>query len=252
VEHNQWVKVPAVRDRIGSFVAEWRERGTPYEVTRLLTLPVRHGLVRLTVQHAENLPASGPAIVVANHVSFFDSVLLMFGLPRPVALLGKAEYTERVATRWLFCGAGMIPIRRESPADAARAFDELRQVIERGGVVGIYPEGTRSRDGQLHRGHTGAAHLSLMTGAPIVPVGITGTDQILPTGARLVRPFRRATLALGRPIVPDVVGPQASTNRRRRQLTDQMMSEIRRLTGQHYVNEFAPMPHAAMAQVAHG
>ena len=176
----------------------------------------------------------------------------MFGLPRPVALLGKAEYTERLVTRWLFCGAGMIPIRREDPADAARAFDELHKVLERGGVVGIYPEGTRSRDGRLHRGHTGAAHLSLITGAPIVPAGITGTDQILPTGARLVRPFRRATIALGRPMVPEVYGPQASTNRRRRELTDQLMSAIRRLTGQRYVNEFAPIPHAAVAPGAHG
>ncbi len=241
-----------VQNRTASLLAEWRERGTPYEMTRLLTAPVRHGLVRLTVQHREHMPMSGPAIVVANHVSFFDSVLLMFGLPRPVALLGKAEYTEQFLTRWLFVGAGMIPVRRQSPGDATRAFDELRKVIEQGGVVGIYPEGTRSRDGQLHRGHTGAAHLSLLTGAPIVPVGITGTEQILPTGARLVRPFRRATVALGRPIVPEVSGPQASTNRRRRQLTDGLMSEIRCLTGQHYVNEFAPIPHAALAPAVHG
>lgn len=246
------MKMRAVQDRTAALLAEWHERGTPYEMTRLLTAPVRHGLVRLTVEHRQHMPMSGPAIVVANHVSFFDSVLLMFGLPRPVALLGKAEYTEQFLTRWLFVGAGMIPVRRQNPGDAARAFDELRKVIERGGVVGIYPEGTRSRDGQLHRGHTGAAHLSLLTGAPIVPVGITGTEQILPSGARLVRPFRRATVALGRPIVPEVSGARSSTNRRRRQLTDQLMSEIRGLTGQHYVNEFAPIPHAAFAQAVHG
>ncbi len=228
-------------------IAEWRERGTPYEVVRLLTAPVRHGLVRLTVKHAEHLPATGPAIVVANHVSFFDSVLLMFGLPRPVALLGKAEYTERFVTRWLFCGAGMIPIRRDDPGDAARAFDELRAVLDRGGVVGIYPEGTRSRDGQLHRGHTGAAHLSLVTGAPIVPMGVTGTDQILPAGARLVRPFRRATITLGEPNVPVASGGGASTNRRRRQLTDEVMRAVRHLSGQHYVNEYAPIAHHAAA-----
>jgi len=246
------MRLQAARDRVAEGVAEWRERGTPYEVSRLITAPVRHGLVRLTLLHPEHLPSAGPAIVVANHVSFFDSVLLMFGLPRPVALLGKAEYTERFVTRWLFCGAGMVPIRREDPADAARAFGELRAVIDRGGVVGIYPEGTRSRDGQLHRGHTGAAHLSLLTGAPIVPAGVTGTDQILPAGARLVRPFRQATIALGRPIVPEVQGEQASTNRRRRQLTDEMMSEIRRLSGQHYVNEFAPIPHGAVVHAVHG
>ena len=241
-----------MRGRFGGTVTEWRERGTPYEVSRLVTAPLRHGLVRLTVEHAERLPEAGGAIVVANHVSFFDSVLLMFGLPRPVALLGKAEYTERFVTRWLFCGAGMIPIRREDPKDAARAVDELRTVLDAGGVVGIYPEGTRSRDGCLHRGHTGAAHLALLTGAPIVPVGIVGTDAILPTGAHLVRPFRRARLSVGLPIVPSESGPAASTNRRRRQLTDELMRDIRRLTGQYYMDQFAAVQHAQVAGVAHG
>ncbi|MEQ1704101.1 MAG: lysophospholipid acyltransferase family protein [Ilumatobacteraceae bacterium] len=238
--------------RVKATIGEWRERGTPYEVSRLVTAPVRHGLVRLTVEHREHLPASGPAILVANHVSFFDSVLMMFGLPRPVALLGKAEYTDKAVTRWLFCGAGMIPIRREDPADAARACDELLEVLRRGGVVGIYPEGTRSRDGQLHRGHTGAAHLSLLSGAPIIPVGVKGTDQILPTGARLVRPFRRATIEFGLPIVPAVWGERASTNRRRRQLTDEAMSAVLRLSGQHYVDEYAAISGAASAAVARG
>src|SRR5512144_3187476 len=107
-------------------VSEWREHGSAYEVARLLTAPARRGLVRLDVEHPENLPAEGPAIVVANHLSFFDSVLLMFALPRPVSVLGKAEYTERWLTRWLFCGAGMIPIRRENPADLVRAFAQVR------------------------------------------------------------------------------------------------------------------------------
>jgi 1-acyl-sn-glycerol-3-phosphate acyltransferase len=231
-----------VRDRVRETVTEWRERGTPYEVSRVVTAPVRHGLVRLTVEHSERLPVAGPAIVVANHVSFFDSVLLMFGLPRPVALLGKAEYTERFVTRWLFCGAGMIPVRRDDPTDGARAVDELRGVLDAGGVIGIYPEGTRSRDGCLHRGHTGAAHLALLTGAPVVPVGIVGTGEILPADARLVRPFRRAVLRVGNPIHPVHFGPDASTNRRRRQMTDEMMGEIRRLTGQVYTDRFAAAP----------
>jgi len=157
-------------------------------------------LVRLHVENPENLPTEGPAIVVANHLSFFDSVLLMFALPRPVAVLGKAEYTDRWITNWLFCGAGMIPIRRENPADLVGAFEQIRDVLDRGEVVGIIPEGTRSRDGLLHRGHAGTAHLAITTGVPLVPVGIIGTERILPTGARLVRPFRHATISLGEPI----------------------------------------------------
>jgi 1-acyl-sn-glycerol-3-phosphate acyltransferase len=141
----------------------------------------------------------------------------------------------------------MIPIRREDPSAASHAFDELRAVLDRGGVVAIYPEGTRSRDGLLHKGHTGAAHLSLLTGAPLVPVGIHGTDHILPTGSRLVRPFSKAEITLGTPIIPAVHGPEASTNRRRRQLTDELMREIARLSGEAYVNSYAEMPRSTSA-----
>ena len=223
-------------------VSEWHEHGSAYEIARLLTAPARRGLIRLTVEHPENLPMQGPVIVVANHRSFFDSVLLMFALPRPVSVLGKAEYTDRRITKWLFCGAGMIPIRRENPGDLLQAFAQIDDVLGRGAVVGLFPEGTRSRDGLLHRGHSGAAHLALTTGAPIVPVGIIGTDRILPTGARLVRPFRHATISLGEPI--RTAGFTSSTNRARREITDRFMSEIRRLCRQDYVDQYAPLPSA--------
>jgi 1-acyl-sn-glycerol-3-phosphate acyltransferase len=225
-------------------VRDWQRHGSAYEVARLLTAPARRGLVRLDVVNAENLPTEGPVIIVANHLSFFDSVLLMFALPRPVSVLGKAEYTDHRITKWLFCGSGMIPIRRENPADLVRAFAQVGEVLERGEVVGMFPEGTRSRDGLLHRGHSGAAHLALTTGAPLVPVGIIGTDQILPTGARLVRPFRHATISVGAPIHAADAGFTKSTNRARREITDQFMSEIRRLCRQDYVDSYAPLPTA--------
>lgn len=236
--------VEIVRRWVMPTVSEWREHGSAYEVARLLTAPARRGLVRLTVEHPENLPSQGPAIVVANHRSFFDSVLLMFALPRPVSVLGKAEYTDRWITNWLFCGAGMIPIRRENPADLARAFAQVDEVLDRGQVVALFPEGTRSRDGLLHRGHCGAAHLALTTGAPIVPVGIVGTDRILPTGTRLVRPFQHATISLGEPIVTADARSTASTKRARREITDRIMTEIGRLCRQDYVDQYAPLPSA--------
>jgi 1-acyl-sn-glycerol-3-phosphate acyltransferase len=231
-----------VRRRIDLIVDDWKRHGSAYEVVRLLTAPARRLLVRLDVENPENLPTDGPAIVVANHVSFFDSVLLMFALSRPVAVLGKAEYTDRRLTKWLFCGAGMIPIRRENPGDLVRAFEHVGEVLERGQIVGVFPEGTRSRDGLLHRGHSGAAHLALTTGAPLVPVGIVGTDRILPTGSRLVRPFRHATISIGQPIRVADHGFTKSTNRARRVITDEVMAEIRRRCGQDYVDEYAPLP----------
>jgi 1-acyl-sn-glycerol-3-phosphate acyltransferase len=229
-----------VRQWVVRAEGDWRAHGTAYELVRVLTAPARRLLVRLRVDHDDRLPAEGPAIVVANHVSFFDSVLLMFSLPRPVAFLGKAEYTDNRLTNWLFCGAGMIPVRRENPGDLSRVFDDVARVLGRGEVVGVFPEGTRSRDGLLHRGHVGAAHLALTTGAPLVPVGIVGTDQVLPTGARFVRPFRRATISVGEPISTSALGYTKSTNRSRREVTDRYMAEIRRLCSQPYVDDYAP------------
>jgi len=229
----------AVRQLASRVEGDWRAHGTAYELVRVFTAPARRGLVRLQVVDAENLPPDGPVILVANHVSFFDSVLLMFSLPRPVAFIGKAEYTDNPITNWLFCGAGMIPVRRENPGDLPHVFDEVSAVLERGEVIGVFPEGTRSLDGRLHRGHVGAAHLALTTGAPIVPVGIVGTDRVLPTGARLVRPFQRATISLGEPIRTD--GPTRSTNRKRRELTDRFMAEVARLCNESYVDEYATL-----------
>lgn len=235
-----------VRRWVTPMMQDWREHGSAYEIVRALTAPARRGLVRLRVENPENLPADGPAIVAANHVSFFDSVLLMFALPRPVSVLGKAEYTDRRLTNWLFCGAGMIPVERSNPGHLNRALGQVADVLGRGEVVGVFPEGTRSRDGLLHRGHSGAAHLALTTGAPLVPVGIIGTDEILPTGARLVRPFRRATISVGEPI--DASGK--STNRARREITDRLMTEIRRRCHQQYVDEYAPLPADDQASTA--
>ncbi len=232
----------AVRQWASRAEGDWRAHGTAYELVRVFTAPARRGLIRLRVDGTEHLPADGPVILVANHVSFFDSVLLMFSLPRPVAFIGKAEYTDNPITNWLFCGAGMIPVRREDPGDLPHVFEEVAEVLHRGEVIGVFPEGTRSRDGMLHRGHVGAAHLALMTGAPIVPVGIVGTDRVLPTGSRIVRPFRQATITLGEPIDAKDLGYTKSTNRARRAVTDRFMAEIARLCAEDYMDTYAPTP----------
>ena len=99
-------------------------------------------------------------------------------------------------TRRLFPAMGLIPIDREQARRAVAALEIAAGVLRRGDVLGIYPEGTRSRDGLLHKGHTGVAQLSLMSGAPIVPVGLVGTDHIQPVGTKVPRPFRGARGAL--------------------------------------------------------
>jgi 1-acyl-sn-glycerol-3-phosphate acyltransferase len=226
---------------------EWRERGSAYEIAKLLTVPARRLLVRVRIEGIENLPAEGPAILAANHLSFFDSVLLMFDLPRQVRMLGKAEYTDRRITRWLFVGAGMIPVRRANIGDTSSALREVEAVLEQGDAIGVFPEGTRSRDGLLHRGHSGAAHLAITTGAPLIPVGLVGTDQILPTGSSIVRPFRTATIRIGAPIGLAELGVTRSTNRARRVVTEELMRHIRQLSRQGYVDSYAPIPTTAVA-----
>lgn len=233
--------VARIRQALDGIRREWRERGSAYEAAKLLTLPARRLLVRIRIEGAEHLPPEGPVIVAANHLSFFDSILLMFDLPRQVRMLGKAEYTDRRVTRWLFVGAGMIPVRRENVGDTPHALGQVQAVLEQGHAIGVFPEGTRSRDGLLHRGHSGAAHLAITTGAPLVPVGLVGTDHILPTGATIVRPFRTATVRIGAPIALAELGVTRSTNRARRTVTEELMRQIRVLSAQSYVDSYAPI-----------
>jgi 1-acyl-sn-glycerol-3-phosphate acyltransferase len=231
-----------LRSRFGEVRAEWRERGSAYEIAKLMTVPARRLLVKVRIEGIEHLPVDGPAIIAANHLSFFDSVLLMFDLPRQVRMLGKAEYTDRRLTKWLFVGAGMIPVRREHLGDTPAALGQVQAELEGGHAVGLFPEGTRSRDGMLHRGHCGAAHLAISTGAPLIPVGLEGTDQILPTGKRIVRPFRTATVRIGPAIPLAELGVTRSTNKNRKLVTSELMRRSRALSHQGYVDSFAPLP----------
>ena len=119
-----------------------------------------------------------------------------------MTFVAKAEYFDDPKTAWFFRAVGQIPIRREGGSAAEGALAAATDVLERGGVFGIYPEGTRTRDGYLHRGHTGVARLALATGAPIVPVGLVATDECQPTDKKLpaavphrVDPVRRAAAA---------------------------------------------------------
>ena len=108
-----------------------------------------------------------------------------------------------------------------------------------GGVFAIYPEGTRTRDGFLHRGHTGVARLSLRTGTPIVPVGLIGTDEVQPVDKRMPRLFRRVTVRFGEPLDPARYGDFEQEHLALRVLTDEMMYEIGQLSGYEYVDTYA-------------
>jgi 1-acyl-sn-glycerol-3-phosphate acyltransferase len=204
---------------------------------RLVTAPPYHALWRIKIEGREHIPPAGGVIVAPNHISFFDSVALIQSMPRRTFFLGKAEYMKSAFSAKLFPAMGMIPLEREQARQAMAALEVAAGVLDRGHPLAIYPEGTRSRDGLLHKGHTGVAQLAFMSGAPIVPVGLVGTDSIQPIGARVPRPFRRAVVRFGQPLDPTRYG--GSARRRRQRLTDDLMESIRRLTGQAVSDDFA-------------
>lgn len=208
-----------------------------YRTIKAVTTPIYKGFTRVRVENRDRVPIDGGVIVAANHISFFDSVALLQSIPRRSFFLGKAEYMQSWSTRHLFPAMGLIPIEREQARKAMAALEVAADVLQRGDVLSIYPEGTRSRDGLLHKGHTGVAQLALMSGSPIVPVGLVGTDQIQPIGARVPRPFRKATVRFGEPLDPASYG--GSSRRRRQMMTDDLMEAIRRLSRQPVSDDFA-------------
>lgn len=206
-------------------------------VVRAVARPLYRFGTPMTVEGLHHVPADGPVILAANHISFYDTVALMLSTGRRTFFVGKAEYLDSWTTRTLFPALGLIPIERQQARQAMAALDVAAGVLRDGNVLGIYPEGTRSRDGLLHRGHTGVAQLALMTGAPVVPVGLVGTDHIQPVGARVPRPFRRGTIRFGPPLDPSHYG--GAGRRRRQQFTLDLMEAIRQLSGQPTSLDFA-------------
>jgi 1-acyl-sn-glycerol-3-phosphate acyltransferase len=219
------------------------EGGRFYRVVRAVLGAIYRALIPMKVTGLEHLPRHGPVILAANHISFFDTVVLMFSVPRRTYFVGKAEYLDSWTTRRLFPAFGLIPIERAAARQAMAALGVAAGVLEQGHVLGIYPEGTRSRDGLLHRGHSGVAQLALMTGAPIVPIGLIGTDRIQPIGARLPRPFRRGEIRFGPALDPASYG--GSSRRRRQLLTGDLMEAIRqqcrRPTSQDFASDEPPL-----------
>jgi 1-acyl-sn-glycerol-3-phosphate acyltransferase len=201
-----------------------------YWLVRAVLTPVLRVLYRIRVVGRENVPRHGPVILAANHRSFLDSIFLPLVVGRRVTFVAKADYFESWKTAWFFRGVGQIPIHREGGSASERALAAATEVLEGGGVFAIYPEGTRSRDGFTHRGHTGVARLALRTGAPVVPVGLLGTAECQPVDRKLPRVFRRVEIRFGAPLEPAAAIP-APEGLALRRFTDELMFEVVQLCG---------------------
>lgn len=212
--------------------------GRLQEPARKVVRPLVKALWGAEVEGLEHVPAQGPALIAPNHISFIDSVLILVLMPRRTLSVGKAEYMDSWKTRYLFPAVGMIPLDRSGGSASEAALGQAEASLCHGDLFLIYPEGTRSRDGYLHRGRTGVARLAMRTGAPIIPVGIRGTDAIQPPGAVVPRPFKPCRVRFGEPIRTEKYGEGAATKAALRALTDEVMYEIGQLSGQTYVDTY--------------
>lgn len=206
---------------------------------RRVASPVARRLWDFELEGFDRLPEAGPAILCPNHVSFLDSAFLMLHVPRNISFVGKAEYMDSWKTKHLFPAMGMIPIDRSGGDKSQAALDTAERVLRRGELFGIFPEGTRSRDGYLYKGRTGAARLALTVGCPIHPVGIVGTREIQPPDATMPKLHLPCHIRIGRAIPVERYRTHAPDHRILRQITDELMFEIRELSGQEYRDVYA-------------
>ena len=207
-----------------------------YTVMHSVVPPLARAIWRPTVRGLENVPKTGPVILASNHRSFVDSVVIPCVVPRKVVFLAKSDYFEGsgikgTLQRGWFEGLGMLPVDRDDSKAALASLDTALAVLGQGEAFGIYPEGTRSRDGRLYRGRTGVAHLALTAGCPVVPVGLTGTENIQPVGSNLPR-LAKVTVDFGEPILVTGRYDGVPAGRARREVTDEIMTAIQELSGQ--------------------
>ncbi|MFW2381452.1 MAG: lysophospholipid acyltransferase family protein [Acidimicrobiales bacterium] len=213
--------------------------------------PISRLLWDIEVEGGENIPETGGALLCPNHISVIDSFFVPAVINRALIYVGKAEYLDDWKTRRLFPALGMIPIDRRGGQHAASALEAAKSVLQRDGLFGIYPEGTRSRSGKLHKGHTGAARLAVETGKPLIPVGIIGTREIQPPDKPFPKPFMKATVRFGKPIDVSHYVDRLGDRALYRQITDELMFEIQALCGLEYQHTYAGAePEESRTQVA--
>ena len=217
-----------------------------YLTSRAILSPLARLVWRPVIRGAEHVPRTGGVLIASNHLSFIDSVVIPLVAPRKVVFLAKSEYftgtgVKGALSRMWFESIGMIPVDRGKHRAAQESLDQALQVLRAGEAFGIYPEGTRSRDGRLYRGRTGVAWLALTARVPVVPVALAGTDKIQPIGSRLPR-LEKVSVTFGRPLVFHERYAGVPAGRARREVTDEIMDAIHALSGQVRADTYNDRP----------
>lgn len=228
--------------------AEVAPVGFTYYFARAVLVPLTRLIYRPRVEGRGNIPRKGKVIFASNHLSFIDSMIIPMFAPRPVYFLAKSSYFDGPGFRgWLsrqiFTAIGATPVQRGAGQAALDALDQQRRILASGRAIALYPEGTRSLDGRLYKGRTGVAFLALEEGAQVVPVGLIGTNEVMPVGAKLPKRRPRVTVRYGKPLDLSHHGP-ASSGKARRLATDEIMAAIHELSGQELANAYNEVPAA--------
>lgn len=222
-----------------------------YRALELTVAPALRVVHRPTVTGLEHVPRTGPVIIAGNHVSFADEVFTPLAARRQVHYLAKSEYfttpgPKGVAMALFFGGLGLVPVDRDATVAAARSVDQCVELLAEGKAFGIYPEGTRSPDGRLYKFRTGVARIALRSGAPVVPVGLIGTDRVQPSGSRSWH-LERVAVNFGAALDFSGRAGDERSARKLREITEEIRAAVERLSGQEYVDTYASAAKATPA-----
>jgi 1-acyl-sn-glycerol-3-phosphate acyltransferase len=229
-------------------------RAVYWVLKNVLLGPVITKIFRPIHEGTENVPDQGAAIIASNHLSFADWLFTPLAVDRRITFVAKSDYFTRAglkgwAQKRFFAGTGQVPIDRSGGRASESALRAGLKVLQRGELFGIYPEGTRSHDGRLYKGRTGVARLALLSGAPVIPSAIIGTDIIAPPG-KIITKIVSPTVKFGQSL--DFSRYQGMSEDRfiLRSITDEIMYAIMELSGQEYVDMYAPAAKEAAAREA--
>lgn len=211
-----------------------------YTFLKSFLTPILMLLFRPKVSGLRHVPNLGPVIIASNHLSFSDSIFMPLVVPRKVTFMAKSEYftspgIKGFVKRIIFQALGQVPVDRSGGRRSESAIRTGLKLLEEGQCIGIYPEGTRSPDGRLFKGRTGIARMAIDSGAPIVPVAMFNTAEIQPTG-QVVPKVRRVEMVFGEPMY---FTGDSSDLALLRQVTDEIMRGIQKISGQVYVDMYA-------------
>ena len=209
-----------------------------YRILQLTLIPLFLSFVK-RVDGLDNVPKSNSFVVVANHTSYIDPFIIrsVFHkyLDKVIFYLVKKEIYNNRLIKWFLDSCGGIPVDRLK--DGRIGLNSALGILKEGKAVGIFPEGTRSHDGKLHNGKTGAARLALFARCPILPIGIQNTFELWPRHNKIPKLKKSVVVKVGKSFTLEKYYKKRITNRLLHNITDEIMLRISKLSGQEYVKD---------------